>query len=243
MARLRQRGFTLMELALVMLILGILTAGAVAPLRAGLEQARSARTQAGLERARQALLGYAASHAPPRLPCPDCRTPACAGPGNHAGDGFEDRSVDGDRCDAGTGHGHLPWATLGVSATDAWGRRLGYRVAPLFATGFDLDTGNRGSARILAVAGAERPAVLAEGIPAVFWSHGANGRGATSGDGSRLRPPPAASEESENLDDDRDFVSGPTRAASAGHAGFDDRLGWVNAYELKYLLLVGGRLP
>lgn len=230
-----------MELALVVLILGILAAGTVRPLRAGLDQAHRARVARDLVSARQALLGYAASHERPRLPCPDCRRAGCATGDNRAGDGIEDRAADPLRCDAGSDQGLVPWVTLGLGSADPWGNRYAYRVAPAFAAGFDLDTGSDGSARVLTRDGRDRLQTLAGGVPVVIWSHGPNGLGATGADGRTRRAPAEGSDEAENLDRDRLLVSLPPGPPGSG--GFDDILAWINAYELKYLLLRAGRLP
>ena len=237
----RQAGFTLVELALVLLILGLVLAGAMEPLRERFERARVTRAERQLEQIRGALLGYAAAAPRPRLPCPDCPDAACAGGANRAADGREDRDPDSAACDAGSRRGLLPWATLGVAASDPWGNRYSYRVAPAFAAGFDLDTGTAGSARVLEREGAGLRTLAAD-LPVLYFSHGPDGRGATGADGAVRLAPAAGGDQAENLDDDRNYVSAPPRTAASGEA-FDDRFGWVGPYELKYFVLRAGRLP
>lgn len=65
----RRGGFTLVEMAVVLLILGLLVAGAIGPLETQLEARDRAAALTLLERARDALYGYAVTHG--RLPCPD----------------------------------------------------------------------------------------------------------------------------------------------------------------------------
>ena len=65
-------GFTLVEMAVVLLILGLLVAGAIGPLETQLEARDRAAALTLLERARDALYGYAVTHG--RLPCPDYPT-------------------------------------------------------------------------------------------------------------------------------------------------------------------------
>lgn len=58
----QQQGFTLIELAIVMLVLTILAAGMLVPLTASIESRRYEATQKILEEAREALIGFAMSH-------------------------------------------------------------------------------------------------------------------------------------------------------------------------------------
>lgn len=109
---LRQRGFSLLELAVALVVLGglagiALTAAAWASQRHRIVEARHA-----LERAEQALIAYAESHS--RLPCPDAD-----------GSGLED-------CGSGAGSGRLPYATLVVSPAGE-GSEVAYTVVPLLA--------------------------------------------------------------------------------------------------------------
>jgi prepilin-type N-terminal cleavage/methylation domain-containing protein len=60
--KLRQQGFTLIELAIVMLVLTILAAGLLVPLTANIESGRYTATQKILEEAKEALIGFAMSH-------------------------------------------------------------------------------------------------------------------------------------------------------------------------------------
>jgi prepilin-type N-terminal cleavage/methylation domain-containing protein len=64
----RHAGFTLIELAIVMLVLTILAAGLLVPLTTNIESGRYAATQKILEEAREALIGFAMSN-PTITPC------------------------------------------------------------------------------------------------------------------------------------------------------------------------------
>ena len=115
-----QRGFTLTELAIVMLIIGLALVGLLGPINRQIQQAHYNVTQERLEAAREAVLSFAVTYG--RLPCPD-----------QNGDGLEDRRLDNDPARIGClNHiyeGFLPWATLGVLQTDYWGNRFRYRVS------------------------------------------------------------------------------------------------------------------
>lgn len=128
----RGRGFTLVELAMVLVILAVLGAGLLVPLGSRMD-ARD--RQASLERLgdiQHALIGFALIHG--RLPCPSTTTDP-ASPLY----GIEDPAP----CSFAS-EGRLPWRSLAVPATDAWGSprtavgddwggHWHYRVDPRFA--------------------------------------------------------------------------------------------------------------
>lgn len=104
-----EHGFTLVELAVTLLILTILAAMLLVPLSGREELRKRKETQATLADIREALIGFAILYK--RLPCPtreaDPRAPAY---------GLEESPP----CTAAT-EGYLPWRTLGVPPFDAWG--------------------------------------------------------------------------------------------------------------------------
>ncbi|MDJ0864333.1 MAG: prepilin-type N-terminal cleavage/methylation domain-containing protein [Gammaproteobacteria bacterium] len=115
-------GFTLLELAVVLVVLGLLLGGLLMPLATQVDVARIRETNDALDKVEEALLGFAIANGN-RLPCP-------------ASDelGLEDCSVAVE--------GFLPWRTLGVGRYDAWGRTFRYRPdgAYVAAVGFPPDT-------------------------------------------------------------------------------------------------------
>jgi prepilin-type N-terminal cleavage/methylation domain-containing protein len=140
----RQRGFTLIELALVVGIVALLLGGLMVPISRSLEQKAVATTQARLEAAQQALVGYALLKG--HLPCPDTVNTGLAGatipstvpptplPLTLTGC-FAWRDTDSATTPItpsgrtpGASWGHLPWAELGVDGVDGWGNRLDYAV-------------------------------------------------------------------------------------------------------------------
>lgn len=115
----RQRGFTLAELAVVMVIIAVLMGGLLMPLGARMEARKRNETAEALQDIEQALIGFAIVNG--RLPCPSTqRDPT------QADFGREDASC-------ATGEGLLPWRTLGVAEADAWQGVWRYRVLPAFA--------------------------------------------------------------------------------------------------------------
>ena len=121
-----QRGFTLAELAIALVIVALLLASALIPLSAQIELKSVADTKKTMDQIQESLLGFAIANG--RLPCPADGSIA---------DGSSTAGQEIASCDNSSAtklsYGVVPWATLGVPATDAWGRRFSYRVAPVFA--------------------------------------------------------------------------------------------------------------
>lgn len=107
-----QKAFTLIEIAVVLLIVALLLGSILGPLSIQIDVQNFKKTQRVLEQAKEALLGYAAING--RLPCPDVT-------GN---DGIGDWT--GGICSAT--EGYFPWVDVGAGMKDAWGSHLRYRV-------------------------------------------------------------------------------------------------------------------
>lgn len=141
-SRANSRGFTLAEIAIVTLILGLMLVGVLGAVTNQINQSRVNQTERRLDEIRETLLGFAAAKG--YLPCPDTDSPA---------DGIENErfvgatgqrsaSAEGAACVAE--EGFLPWVTLGVPQTDAWGIRFRYRVKDEFARPAAVSAGPAG---------------------------------------------------------------------------------------------------
>lgn len=116
-----QSGFTLIELSIVVMIMGLVLGGLAVPLAAQRENARLRDAEAQLKMLSTALTGYALVNG--SLPCP-------ASPGSN---GSSD--VAGGACSLQ--HGFVPATTLGLSGNrnddnlllDPWGGALRYSVS------------------------------------------------------------------------------------------------------------------
>ena len=122
-----QRGFSLVELAVVLVILGFILAALLMPLQAQRENTFRAQTDSQLEIAKKALIGFAQTNG--RLPCP--ATAASGGLEAPAGGGTCTNQL-----------GFLPAATLGLQPSDAdgfaidgWGNRMFYAVTQVNTAG------------------------------------------------------------------------------------------------------------
>jgi len=241
----RKAGFTLIEMAMVLLIVALLLGGGLTVLSTQIEAQKFKDTQKSLEDAKDALIGYAASHAAtdtrPHLPCPDKTTAAGIGTAN---DGLEDRAAAGGGCVVVAGEGNLPWVTLGLTGTDSWGNRFRYRVTPAFSnsvTGMTLaPVASAGTLNVINQLGAAQ----ASAVPVVILSHGPNGWGATSTGGVVKAAPPVANvNEIENTDGDLIFVSSAPGEAGAAGGEFDDIVTWLPATLLFNRMLQATKLP
>src|SRR5574343_2096157 len=121
MNRYNNRGFSLVELAIVLIIVALLSGGLMMAVSAQFDSAASSETQRRLNDARDAILGFAAANG--RLPCPaiggatGAESPPGGGSCNDNWDGF------------------LPAVTLGISPTnetgyavDGWGNPIRYAI-------------------------------------------------------------------------------------------------------------------
>lgn len=212
------RGFSLIEMAVVLVIVGLLVAGLMVPLTAQMDQKSYNETQKELSNLREALVGYALSNTAldgrPYLPCPD-----------NTGDGFEDR-IAGGGCSVVPAQGNVPWATLGLGQLDSWNNRYFYRVTDAFANssvGFTFTTLR--DITILEAAGGN---AIASNVPVVLLSKGKNGAG-------------AGADEQENSNGNAFFVS-HTPTSIAGNE-FDDIVVWIPAAVLFNRMAAAGKLP
>jgi len=216
-------GFTLIELAMVLFIIGLLLVGLLSPLAVKVEQEERARTQSQLEDIHEALIGFALGNR--RLPCPDTD-----------GDGVENPAAPAANCtsDAGT----LPWVTLGVEQLDAWGNPFLYRVTDNFADA--LAAGESATFSLtdigdINVYDARGGNEVAKDIPAVVLSHGKN----------RPLVADASTDEVENYEDPANPGNDdPKKFVSRSYDNtFDDMVIWISPNVLRAKMVEAGLLP
>lgn len=236
-------GFTLIELAMVLMIVGLLLGGLLVPLSAQMDQRRVTDTQKSLEEIKEALVGYAVING--QLPCPAAPTIATG----QANAGVARTPP----CTSGNATGVLPWATLGVAETDAWGNRFTYRVTSDFADAIGSPTYggctpattptqasfalcSNGSYTVLSAASGGTN--IATNVPAIIISHGKNGAGAYTQQGSQLSIGSNADEQ-ENSDGtaDSNYVS------HTATPSFDDQVTWLSNNILLNRMVTAGKLP
>src|SRR4051794_19415462 len=131
------RGFTLIELSVVVLVITLLLGSLLIPLATQVEQRNVSETQKRLQEVKEALIGYAMANG--RFPCPAEVTSPVPAP---ADKGEESFTPTGNAANGDCKHmydGYAPGRTLGLAnldsqgfAVDAWGlqqNRIRYAVA------------------------------------------------------------------------------------------------------------------
>ena len=229
-------GFTLIETAIVIGIIGLLLGAMLPTLSTRYELTRLRQARADLAKAEEALYGFALTHG--RLPCPDT-----------AGDGVEDRESGSCRAEEGV----LPSGDLGVARVDPWGNDYRYRVDAAFAD--DVDGTGCGPARVgasfslcsegrIRIADSARggAVIVARGIPAVVFSRGFN-----EGDPQAALSPDELENRSDcsgtspqPCDPDLYIYHEPTRAQGEE---FDDMVIWLSPHVLKNRMVQAMKLP
>jgi prepilin-type N-terminal cleavage/methylation domain-containing protein len=234
--RSNEAGFTLIEIAVVLVIVGLLVGSFIGTLADRIDDTRRDNTKRELDEIKRVLIAYAFTQSPPHLPCPDTDV---------SPDGLEDRVLG--NCVA---TGYLPWGTLGVGFADAWDNRYRYWVNTDYANdiGFLLSTNDVNSGTVNTRIGNLKQEIINNAV-AVVYSHGKNMLGGHSVDDvDRAAIPGGAAhfDELENTDLDRHFMSRTPReeGASAINGGiYDDITVWISSYELKAKMVEAGVLP
>lgn len=235
----RPRGFSLIELAIVLVVVALLVGGLLVPLTMQVEQQRIRETQKTLEEIKEALVGFAIANG--RLPRPAVS----------ASNGSEN-AVDCVSDAACTGF--IPWATLGVSKLDSWGKMIRYSVTPDFAKSVPFTLNATAATKTIQtrdnagaftyLAGQAACSAVNQCMPAVIFSHGKNNWG-TGDSGS-----PFADGSASNVDEDANntastnFISRTITESATGAGGeFDDLVTWLSPNILFNRMVAAGRLP
>jgi len=249
-------GFTLIEVAVVLLIFAILVSGLAVPVATQLRLRKLEETRRQLDEAKETLLGFAAAHG--RLPCP----------ASDASRGQESFAAGGDSTNGGCSNfhdGYLPAASLGLAPLDSEGYLRDAWASPRSRIRYAVFGGG------LAVNGVVNPLTRVNGMQSATLSGlgaaahflficasgngvSAAGCGPASNQLTRraafvllsLGPdapaaPPAASDAARNLDGDAVFVFHETTEAPGNE--FDDMLHWVPVHLVASRLIAAGRLP
>jgi type II secretory pathway pseudopilin PulG len=238
-------GFTLIELAVVLLVVTLLLGSILVPLTTQVEQRRLAEAQQILDDTREALIGFAMING--RLPRP----------ATSATDGRE-LSVscaslpDPTKDSVANCTGFIPWVTLGVARLDPWGKQLRYSVAPNFAdSAFTFSTSTANHKRVCPSSTSCTTPVVS-GVPAVIMSHGPESWGFRD-DGGEFGDSSATNSD-EDANDSKfkcttmancnDFVSRTiSKNTTAAGGEFDDLVTWISNPLLFNRMVAAGRLP
>jgi len=244
------RAFSLIEIAVVLVILTVLLTGIAVPLAAQVQMRRYDETRRLLDEGRDAILGFAAANG--RLPCP-------ASAQSNGRESFCTSSIGGcapttvpqthGKC-SNFYDGFLPGSSLGLApldqqgyVLDAWLTRIRYAVRDSTAShsltaanGMQSATMTTLSARDylavcasgggVAVDGCGSATLLTDKAPFLLLSNGPNATVGAPG-----------VDESKNIDGDMVFVSHDTTS------DFDDVVTWASLHTLFSRLISAGKLP
>ena len=255
-SRKRARAFTLIELAIALLVLAVLAGGLVVPLAAQIEQRREAQTRRQLDEAKEALLGFAAAHG--RLPCPASAT----------SNGEESFAAGGDATNGNCSNfydGWLPGAALGLApldsegfVRDAWASRANRIRYAVFGAGAAINAVPNALTRADGMQAATLPALAGASHYLFICASGATASASGCGPASNQltrraafvllslgsdaqASAPAGRDEARNVAGDPVFVH--HEASAAPGAEFDDIVVWVPVHLVVNRLLTAGRLP
>jgi prepilin-type N-terminal cleavage/methylation domain-containing protein len=251
----RARGFTLVELAMVLFIVALLLGGLLVPLASQLEGRKRLEAQEQLERIKEALIGFAIVNG--RLPCfttevnPMLDTygtedAVCNPTGLHFNGIEACTDVDGDGVPDVPCDGILPWKTLGLaSGMDPWGiqrtsegdRWIGYwryRIDQNFTNvpcngdaGISMSRDPVFCDQLNVVNSAGAALVSDTELPvAIIYSTGANMR-----------------ENGHNASYEPSSAQDPTYQGGEVSGDFDDILTWLSRPLLFSRMVQAGRLP
>jgi len=265
----RQGGFSLMEIAVVMIIVAFLLTSIGVPLATQVEARRIEETRRVLEEAKDALLGFAMANG--RFPCPAFASAASNSAGRESFCAAASGSCAGSETQVIQAHGNcshfydgfLPAATLGLSSlddqgflTDGWGtrsNRVRYAIFGGAVSGFNFpftsQTGMQ-SATIsnLGAAGTDYLQICNSGTGVSATICGSTANTLTTKApillyslGKNAAAAAGGTDESKNIDGNIVFVS-HAPATGAGNE-FDDIVTWIPVTTIIKKMLDASKLP
>lgn len=263
----RSAGFTLAEMAIVLVIVGLLLTSVLSTVSTQIDLRNNAETQNRLNQIKDALIGYAQANG--RLPCPADGTVAT---GASTAGQEQLKSVSPYDCTNANGFGVVPWATLGVSETDVWGRRFGYKVSSVFSdavtttatfgcsptptpTVSSFALCSQGTITVTTrTASNKTPGTPVQYVPVVIISYGKNGYGGYTSAGTQFAGMPAV-----NTDETANATASSTTfysreqspqtstcsdtAANTPFCEFDDLVAYIPVNLLVAKMVSAGKLP
>ena len=234
-------GFSLVEMAIVLMIVALLLGGLLPTVTSQLEQQHNNATSKQLAEIKEALIGYALING--RLPRP----------ATSATDGAERAAICTGATAISDCAGFIPWATLGISKLDSWGKIIRYSVTPNFANApFTLSATvatktiqTRDTGALTYLAGQASCMTTNQCVPAVIFSHGRNNFG--TGDSGNALADSSTTNADEGTNNDRTtnnfFSRIHSNNTTASGGEFDDIVVWIPLNTLMSRMVAAGKLP
>ncbi|MBI5889368.1 MAG: prepilin-type N-terminal cleavage/methylation domain-containing protein [Nitrosomonadales bacterium] len=252
------RGFTLVEIAIVILIVTLLLTGLIPTISSQIEQRQTNETRKQLDEIRDSLLGFAVTQG--RLPCPASDT-------SNGKESFCTNALGAcgaeiffpaalpihGRC-AKPYDGLVPAVTIGITQTDdegymldGWSNRIHYAVTIANNNAFTKANGMK-ALGMVALAPDLFVCASATGLPA-FPSADCGAATILTSNGVTviysvgMKPVAGGIDEAANLNDDQVFVNHVPSPATAPNGEFDDIVTWISPNILFNRMVMAGQLP
>ena len=215
-----QSGFNLIEMAIVLVIIGVLLGGLVTPLSTQFDNSRRIGAKTTLTDIHDALLGFAATNG--RLPCPaTAASNGLAAPNNAT-------------IVCTSNHGFVPIRTLGLNGSvddntllvDPWLNPIRYSVSDANGGAYTNDITLGLVSDFQVCEDSACATVIADNVVAVMISQGDDLA--------------ASADQLENSDGDQVFVN--RNLSEDVGSEFDDQLHWVSPSTLSYHLIRAGQV-
>lgn len=216
----KQTGFNLIEMAIVLVIVGVLLGGLLTPLSTQYDTSKRIGIDTTLQDIHDALLGFAAANG--RLPCP----------ATAASNGLADPNVATTACT--TDHGFVPVRTLGLHGNvnantlllDPWLNPIRYSVSDAGGGAYTNDITLALVPDFRVCEDSACGTILADNVVAVLVSQAED---------TSVSP-----NQSENTDADDTFVT--REISELAGSEFDDHLNWIAPSTLGYHLVRAGQI-
>lgn len=229
-------GFTLVEMAITLVIVGLLLGGMILPLLTLQEQTTFSESRQKLGEIRETMIGYGMSHG--YLPCPAVSS----------SNGAEDRiasGVNAGKCNKRVGF--LPWAELGFQKLDSWGHLYRYSVSASFSdSAVKISLASLGDITVVA-RDTNGATSNIQNIPVVVASYGNSPSWAYQDDGTQIANTSTTNSDEVVNGSDVAGTSFYTRDVTKNTAStggeFDDLVVWIPANLYVNRMVSAGQLP
>jgi prepilin-type N-terminal cleavage/methylation domain-containing protein len=260
-----QKAFTLVEVAIVLIIVGLAVGGILSSLSAQVEQQKLNETRNTISNVKEALLGYAMANG--RFPCP------AVAPNPGVVTALESPSNASTKSVACTNplNGYVPGVTLGLTPTDkdgyvldGWNNPMRYAISnasdgsyTVFTNATGMKNANLGACPNCGMSWIATLPLLSicstgTGIAGGVCSSGPPSKSLTNNavlvvysTGKNFKTIPAGDgiDEQANLNNDAVFVSHEPYAKGSTNGEFDDIVEWISPNSIFSRLVQANQLP